>query len=203
MTFLRNKPETSFKNNEPPFQPLEIGSGLRGNERILVVDDEVSITKIIRRLLTPEGYEVIELNDPQKVEDHLLYSNFNLVITDLMMPGRTGIEVLRIVRMSKPELPVIILTGHGAIETAVEATKLGAAEYMMKPFDNTDLINAVNKHARAYLRLPGDVRKMVETPHKRIMSFRGASRCENSVGLNGMWVGVGCSGLKASPGTFL
>jgi response regulator RpfG family c-di-GMP phosphodiesterase len=155
---------------------VEVGSGIQRQEKVLVVDDEISVSKTIRRLLNREGYEVVELNDPMKVEDQLLYNDFDLVITDLKMPNRNGIEVLQIVRMSKPELPVIILTAYGAIETAVEATKLGAAEYLTKPFENNDLVYAANKHARAYLKLPGDVRKMAEKakrPDQKIADDEG------------------------------
>jgi response regulator RpfG family c-di-GMP phosphodiesterase len=146
----------------------------QGKEKILVLDDEQSVTKLIRLILSAEGYVVVELNDSMKIEDQLLYSPFNLVIVDLRMPKRDGLEVLRIIRMSKPQLPVIMLTGHGSIETAVEATKLGAAEFLTKPFEPNDLIYAVNKHARAYLKLPGDLRKMGDKPRGGLREIQDA-----------------------------
>jgi len=130
-------------------------------QKILVVDDDPGVTKAINRVLVSKGYEVIELNDPVKVEDYLLYSDFNLVITDLKMPSRDGLEVLRIVRQSKPNVPVIILTAHGAFETAVEAGKLGAAEYLTKPLKKKYLLDAVHKHANPDLALPDNIKKLI------------------------------------------
>ena len=118
-------------------------------ERILIIDDEPPITRYLSKLLSQEGYDVVALNDPRKLEDQLLYAHFDLIITDLRMPERSGLDVLHAVRLSKPHVPVIILTGHGSIETAVEATRLGAAEYVTKPIETSDFIQAVNKHARA------------------------------------------------------
>jgi CheY-like chemotaxis protein len=75
--------------------------------KILAVDDEPNVTKMIKRLLVVAGYDVVELNDPLKVEEFILYAEFSLVITDLKMPGRDGLEVLRLVKESKPNLPCL------------------------------------------------------------------------------------------------
>ena len=132
--------------------------------RILVIDDEPAVTQVIRRLLVKQGFEVTELNDPQKVEDYILYTELNLVITDLRMPGLDGLGVLKFLRVHKPNLRVIILTGHGGIESAVEATKLGAAEFMTKPFDHEELVRVVNKHALADKKVPDHIKAMIASP---------------------------------------
>ncbi|MEW6263733.1 MAG: response regulator [Thermodesulfobacteriota bacterium] len=129
--------------------------------KILVVDDEPQVTKIIRRLLQADGHEAIEVNDPRKVEEHILYTDINLVITDLRMPGLDGLEVLKLVRRSKPTVPVLILTGHGAIESAVEATKLGAVEYLSKPIKNQELMEAVKKHLQEESKIPAHISNLV------------------------------------------
>ena len=130
--------------------------------RILAIDDEPNVTKMIKRLLVVAGYDVVELNEPLKLEEFILYTEFSLVITDLKMPGRDGLEVLRLVKESKPELPVVMLTGISTIETAVEATKLGAAEYLTKPIDKETLSAAVKKHANMDQALPAGVKALME-----------------------------------------
>ncbi|MFH1137493.1 MAG: HD domain-containing phosphohydrolase [Pseudomonadota bacterium] len=129
--------------------------------KIIVVDDDLATLAVISRILTKFGFTPIEVNDPLKVEDYILYSDFKLLITDLKMPGRDGLEVLRIVRRTKPEVPVVILTGYGTIDSAIEATKLGAAEFMSKPFNPEELIKVINKHALADQRLPGRVKQLI------------------------------------------
>ena len=128
-------------------------------QRILVIDDEPSVSRYIHKLLKTENYEVVEINDPRKVEDHLLYAEYDLVITDLKMPGRSGMEILHLIRMSKPNLPVFMLTGHGSIETAVEATRLGVAEFITKPIEASGFIQSVHKHARANHNLPPELKR--------------------------------------------
>jgi len=131
-------------------------------KKILLVDDEPEVTKSIRRLLEKEGYEVFSLNDPLKLEDYILYTDLDLVITDLKMPKRDGIEVLRLVRLSKPEIPVLILTGFSTIDTAIEATKLGAAEYLSKPVKAGELIKIVNKYAEEDETIPQKIKDIID-----------------------------------------
>ncbi len=129
---------------------------------LLVIDDEPNITTAIRRVLVKEGFEVITLNDPRKVEDHLLYTDLNLVITDLKMPGMDGFAVLDLIRQSKPDLPVIFLTGVAELQTAVEATKAGAVEYITKPVNSGKLIELVKKHAKVDQAVPEEVQRLIK-----------------------------------------
>lgn len=124
-----------------------MASQARNKQLIMAIDDEPNVTAAIKRTLSRQDFEVIEVNDPKTVENYILYADIKLVITDLKMPGRSGLEVLRDIRMSKPEIPVIILTGHGSIDSAIEATKLGAAEFLSKPINSQKLLEAVKKHA--------------------------------------------------------
>ena len=132
------------------------------NLQILVLDDEPQITRVIKRLLSTTGHSVVELNDPGKVEEHLLYSDLSLLITDMKMPGLNGLEILKLVKQSIPNLPVIILTGVTDLETAVEATKSGAAEYLTKPINSQKLIEAVNRHALVDKAIPESVQQMID-----------------------------------------
>jgi len=143
-------------------------------ERILVIDDEPSITRYLSKLLSQEDYDVVTLNDPRKLEDQLLYAHYDLVITDLKMPERNGLDVLHAVRISKPHVPVIILTGQGSIETAVEATRLGAAEYVTKPIESSGFIQTVNKHARANRQLPEALKRLAPRTRLRDVPIHDA-----------------------------
>lgn len=129
--------------------------------KVLIIDDEANVTYAIGRILSVGGYEVITLNDPFKVDDYILYTDIDLVITDLKMPGRDGLEVLKIFRLSRPNVPVMILTGHGGIDSAVEATKLGAAEYLSKPIRQDELTKVVGKYAKLEEHMPSDARKVL------------------------------------------
>jgi response regulator RpfG family c-di-GMP phosphodiesterase len=135
---------------------------LAEKQKILVIDDEAAITKLLAAFLTRDGYDAIELNDPTKVEDYLLFTELDLVVTDLQMPEMDGIGVLQTVRLSKPNIPVFILTGYGDIGTAVEATKLGAAEFLTKPIDFQTFQKAVKKHLSRDELLPGDIKALIE-----------------------------------------
>jgi len=128
---------------------------------ILVLDDEPNTAKVFQKILAKAGYNAIELNDPTRLEDYLLFRELKLVLTDLMMPKRDGLEVLRMVRASKPEVPVIILTGRATVDTAIEATKLGAAEFLSKPITAQRLLEAVKKHLLADEELPNPMQQVV------------------------------------------
>ena len=107
--------------------------------RILVVDDEESIRDLLRLVLTGEGYSVVTANDGEEAIEHLEAQRFNLVITDLVMPKVNGIEVLRAAKRLDPNYPVIVITGYPSVETVTELVRLGAGDYLTKPF-NVDVV---------------------------------------------------------------
>ncbi len=113
-------------------------------KRIMVVDDEDFILESVTDILTDEGYEVIIAKDgPQcleKIESHILP---DLVLLDIWMPGMDGIEVLKNIKNRWHFIPVIIMSGHGTIETAVQATKLGAFDFIEKPLSIDPLLLSV------------------------------------------------------------
>jgi DNA-binding NtrC family response regulator len=115
-------------------------------ERILVADDDAVIREGLRRILSAEGYEVEAVSNGRAALDRLDEENFKLLITDLKMPGMSGLEVLQAIRICQPELPVVLITGYAAIDNAVEAMKNGAIDYLSKPFGNDEIISKV-KHA--------------------------------------------------------
>lgn len=102
--------------------------------RILVVDDEESIREFLEIMLKKEGYEVTCAEDGAKAKDVLAKKSFDMVISDLQMPNMTGIELLKFVKESYPELVFMLITAFGTTESAVEAMKMGAYDYLTKPF---------------------------------------------------------------------
>ena len=110
---------------------------------ILVVEDRESLRRMLERALEQEGYRVSTCADGEQAADRLAEESFDLVLTDLKLPGMSGIEVLRASREAQPRLPVVVLTAFGTVGTAVEAMKLGAADFLEKPVEIEDLFRRV------------------------------------------------------------
>lgn len=116
--------------------------------QILVLDDERNYLLILEALLTDAGYAVTALDDPEMGLAYLEESEVDLVITDMKMPKMTGQQVLQHVRKAYAHVPVIIMTAFGSIEGAVEAMRVGAFDYVTKPFSNDELMLTVSKAAQ-------------------------------------------------------
>jgi len=112
--------------------------------KILVIDDEDIVRISISRALAPEGYEIKTVKDGSEGMKQLEQEEFDLVLTDLKMPNMDGIEVLSNIKNRWPKTDVVIVTGYQTVETAVKAIKLGAADYIEKPFTPDSLIATVS-----------------------------------------------------------
>ena len=113
--------------------------------RILIVDDEANLRKVLAAVLRKEGYDVAVAESGERALAELLKNGANVVIADLVMPGLGGMELLAQIREKRPEVPVIIITAHGTVDSAVEALKLGAFDYITKPFENAEIRTVVAK----------------------------------------------------------
>ncbi len=117
--------------------------------RILIIDDERSIRSTLREILEYEQYEVEEAQDGVEGLDKIQSGNFDLVFCDIKMPKMDGLEVLNQLQKNNSEIPVIMISGHGTVETAIDATKLGAFDFISKPPDLNRLLitvrNALDK----------------------------------------------------------
>lgn len=122
---------------------------------ILVVDDEAVIRDGIKRVLECDRFEVETCRSGHIAIERLQEKEYGLIISDLKMPGMNGIEVLKAVKALQPDIPVIIITGYASIDTAVEAMKNGAADYISKPFVPDLLLEKV-QHALSQRRMPPD-----------------------------------------------
>jgi DNA-binding response OmpR family regulator len=110
---------------------------------ILVIDDESIVQESCKRILVPEGYAVESASTGQEGLGKLADSSYDLVITDLKMPGISGMEALKKINHDDPDIGIIMITGYATTETAVEAMKLGAFDYLPKPFTPDELIGTV------------------------------------------------------------
>src|SRR5512145_3266270 len=114
--------------------------------RVLVVEDEAGIRLALTGLLRREGYEVVQCERGADALVQLESSEFDFVLTDLALgEGPSGLDVMRCARERQPETPVVLITAHGSEKVAVEAMKLGAEDYVPKPFDNDEIRLAVRR----------------------------------------------------------
>ncbi len=117
---------------------------------VLIVDDEVNIRRVLAAMLKREGYEVTTAADGEQALGVLHRTPVHVVVTDLVMPRLGGMDLLRRVSADFPDVPVIVITAHGSVDSAVAALKAGAFDYITKPFEQEDLKNVIAKAARAH-----------------------------------------------------
>ena len=133
----------------------------------MVVDDDADLRASLSQMLTLAGYEVSEARDGAEALRALSREFAGPIVTDIRMPGVDGIELLEAVYDMDPELPVILLTGHGDVAMAVDALKSGAWDFLTKPFDPHELEGAVSRAA--------DKRRLVmENRQLKAMAGKGA-----------------------------
>ncbi len=115
------------------------------SDAILVVDDQESIRLALAKMLTKEGFEVLLAEEGEDALETLRKRKINVILTDLRMPKMDGIQLLRASKLIRPEVEVILITAHGTIEKAVGAMKLGAYDFITKPFKKLVIVNMIKK----------------------------------------------------------
>lgn len=130
--------------------------------KLLVVDDEVQFLDSIAKRLELRGFEVTKATNGEQAVELARNKKFDLALVDLKMPGLDGKQVLEILKSEHKFIEVIILTGHGSLDSAVECTKLGAFDYLPKPYELDDLILKLKEAYKARLekKFQNDKEKM-------------------------------------------
>lgn len=153
--------------------------------RVLIVEDDSSIRQGIVDALDFEGYETLEAADGRAGLDKALTATCDLILLDLVLPGPDGLEILRQVKDARPTLPVIILTARGSEDDRVAGLKLGADDYVVKPFSVRELLARVEAVIRRSPERPSDVREVavpggVVDLARAEVCFEDGERCELS-----------------------
>ncbi|QDE68634.1 sigma-54-dependent transcriptional regulator [Myxococcus xanthus] len=116
--------------------------------KVLVIDDEANLRKVLATMLRRDGFDVTVAENGEQGLAEFHKNGADIVVTDLVMPKVGGMEVLGTIRAANPDVPVIIITAHGTVDSAVDAIKAGAFDYITKPFDQAELSSVVAKAAK-------------------------------------------------------
>lgn len=113
--------------------------------KILVIEDEAAIRRVLTKILSEESdaYQVEEAEDGLSGLEKIKNDDYDLILCDIKMPKMDGVEVLEAIKKIKPEIPVVMISGHGDLDTAVNTMRLGAFDYISKPPDLNRLLNTV------------------------------------------------------------
>ena len=113
--------------------------------KILIIEDEAAIRRVLKKIISEESkqYEVFEAEDGVQGIDLIKENDYDLVLCDIKMPKMDGVDVLKYSKKIKPELPFLMISGHGDLEIAVNTMRIGAFDYIAKPPDLNRLLNAV------------------------------------------------------------
>ena len=132
--------------------------------RVLIVDDEKSIRRTLGEFLRKAGYDVVEAEDAETALAQLRAAVFDVVVSDIILPRVNGVELLRLIQGTAPDVQVVMMTGEPTVETAAEALRLGAADYLFKPIDKAAILRATGNAAR--IKELEDTRRRLEAENQ-------------------------------------
>lgn len=147
---------------------------MKSELRVMVVDDELIVRESLKGWLEKFGYAVETAEDAREALEKLDTEGYDLLFVDIKMPGMDGIELLKRVKEDQPDVIVVMITAHGSIESAIDAMKAGASDYLMKPFDPEDLELLVEKLAQA--------KRLVDEHRWLREAYEGTSRFQDLIG---------------------
>jgi DNA-binding response OmpR family regulator len=128
------------------YNELEIEKSLPAfQNRILVIDDEPNLLRTLSLILQRSGYEVTSASTAEEARNAIKECDYNLIFLDLKMPDINGLDLLPEIREENPDAPVLILTAHATLESAIEAVRKGARDYLLKPYDPEQIIERVGE----------------------------------------------------------
>jgi two-component system, OmpR family, response regulator CpxR len=137
--------------------------------RVLLVDDEQQFVDILAQRLEARGLMVATAYNGDEALARLKESEADVILLDVLMPGRSGIDILREIKQARPLTEVILLTGHATVETAIEGMKLGAYDYLMKPMETEVLVEKIRK---AFRRKADQEKRIRQAEVDRIVKSR-------------------------------
>lgn len=138
--------------------------------KVLIVDDEKDFTELLSERLETRGFKTRIAFDGNEAISRLNEENADVVLLDVMMPGKSGVETLKEIKNSWPITEVIMLTGHGTVETAIEGMKLGAYDYLIKPTETADLSQKITS---AYQRKSDHEERIRQAEINKIIEHKG------------------------------
>src|SRR5436309_1602342 len=165
-------------------------------EKILVVDDEQSMAQFLGIVLRKEGYHVVTANNGRDALDKVKAENFNVVITDIKMPGMDGIQLLQGVKKHDPSLPVVIMTAYASQQSAIDAVNLGAFQYLIKNAKNDEIklvvrnaiemrkVRAENQYLKRELKRGHDEKQIIGSSEQMIRVFKMVEKVADSEATN-------------------
>lgn len=135
---------------------------MKNRLKILIVDDEESIRSVLFQVLADEGYEVTMAGSAEEALIAFRNEVYHLVITDIRMEGLSGLKLLQEVKKMNPDTQVIIMTSHATLESALEALRAGAYDFLIKPFEDIDLISMATSRALDKIRLIQENKELLD-----------------------------------------
>jgi two-component system, OmpR family, response regulator CpxR len=138
--------------------------------RVLLVDDEPEFVETLGERLETRGFKVFKASSGDECLAALREKVVDVVVLDVLMPGKDGVQTLREIKQVNPLVEVIMLTGHGTVETAIEGLKVGAYDYLRKPTETTDLIGKI---LRAYARKSEQEERIRRAEIDKIVATKG------------------------------
>jgi DNA-binding NtrC family response regulator len=151
--------------------------------KILVAEDDAMVRDVIVKFLTDEGYSVIVANDGLAAIKSLRLEDIKLVLTDLRMPGADGMEVLRTALKINPKIAVVLVTAYGTLDTALEAMKEGAYDYIVKPFVMQQLLLVVRNafNLANLIEENEELSKQLKETYRTLEALRGVGSGEDKI----------------------
>ncbi len=129
-----------------------------GRARILVVDDEANVRLLLAGEISDRGHEVAAVSDSAEAMEEMGQDNFDVVLTDIRMPGMDGLGLTEWIERTRPDTKVIVMTAFASLEIAAAAVRLGAFDFLMKPFGEIDLVTSSIDRAIQKRRVEEDLR---------------------------------------------
>ena len=146
--------------------------------KALVIDDEQIVLDSVAKILTQEDFEVDTALSSRLGLDRAVQETYDIVLTDIRMPEIGGMRVLRDIKRAKPSLPVVMITGYATVQSAVQAMKLGATDYIEKPFTPEELLKVVSDALDVAARQPPEEQSLIHKEEMKKVLERTATDLE-------------------------